>query len=65
MKNKKIYIKGIFTDWKETTPKQARKYIKFIFENITTMKTDKKIKYINEKRLKGIKYEELFKGATL
>ena len=56
-----IEIKSLFTDWHETTREQAKKYAKWLYNNITTMTESKKIEYIETNRLKGISFAELMK----
>ena len=55
----KIEIKGLFSDWIEVDPQQAREYVKMLKRGITNLNDLDKNKYINEKRLKGITVEEL------
>lgn len=61
MKKTKIEIKGLFSDWIEVDPQQAREYVKMLKRGITNLNDIDKNKYINEKRLKGITVEELEK----
>jgi GrpB-like predicted nucleotidyltransferase (UPF0157 family) len=56
---KKIEIRGIFSDWTEVNPQQAREYIKIIKRGMTNLSNTDKNKYINSKRLRGITVEEL------
>jgi intergrase/recombinase len=58
---KKIQIKGLFSDWTEVNPKQAREYIETLKRGITNLNDTDKNKYINVKRLRGITVEELEK----
>ena len=55
----KIEIRGIFSDWTEVNPQQAREYIKIIKRGMTNLSNTDKNKYINSKRLRGITVEEL------
>lgn len=59
---KKIEIKSSFTNWHEVSRKQAKEYIKFLLENITTMEGKKLIEYIEINKLKGITVNELLEG---
>lgn len=63
MKKTKIEIRGMFTDWKEVNPKQAREYVKMLKRGITNLNDTDKNKYINSKRLRGTTVEELEKCA--
>ena len=63
MKKTKIEIRGMFTDWKEATPKRAREYVKILKRGITNLNDKNKNKYINSKRLRGTTVEELEKCA--
>ena len=55
----KIEIKGLFSDWIEVDPQQAREYVKLLKRGITNLNDTDKNKYINSKRLKGITVGEL------
>ena len=57
----KIEIKGLFSDWIEVDPQQAREYVKMLKRGITNLNDTDKNNYINSKRLKGITVEELEK----
>jgi len=59
----KIEIRGMFTDWKEVNPEQAREYVKTLKRRITNLNDTEKNKYINSKRLRGATVEELEKCA--
>ena len=63
MKKTKIEIRGMFTDWKEVNPEQAREYVKILKKRITNLNDTEKNKYINSKRLRGTTVEELEKCA--
>jgi intergrase/recombinase len=63
MKKTKIEIRGMFTDWKEVTPKRAREYVKILKRGTTNLNDTDKNKYINSKRLRGTTVEELEKCA--
>lgn len=52
-------MRGIFTDWHEVTKEQASNYVKFLLENITTMRHEEKVEYINKTRLRGVTVQEL------
>lgn len=54
-----VEIKSLFTDWHTVTKEQAKKYIQFVYNNITAMNEKQKIEYIEQKRLRGITYKEL------
>lgn len=56
-----IEIKSLFTAWHETTREQAKKYAKWLYNNITTMRESKRIEYIETSRLRGISFAELMK----
>ena len=60
---KKIEIRGVFTDWKEVKPEQAREYVKILKSGITILNDTEKNKYINSERLRGTTVEELEKCA--
>jgi len=51
-----IEIKTHFNDWKETDEKTALEYAKFLYNSITTKIN--KIDYINNERIKGIRFTE-------
>ena len=55
-----IQIKTFFTDWKEVTKEEARRYIKKKAPMMVALTDQEKIDFINKKRLRGITYEELF-----
>jgi len=59
MEKTKIEIRGMFTDWKEVNPEQAREYVKILKKRITNLNDTEKNKYINSKRLRGTTVEEL------
>jgi len=61
MKKTKIEIRGVFTDWKEVNPEQAREYVKLLKRGITILNDTEKNKYINSERLRGTTVEELEK----
>ena len=63
MKKTKIEIRGMFTDWIEVDPQQAREYVKILKRGITNLNDTDKNKYINSKRLRGTTVEELEKCA--
>lgn len=58
----KIEIKSLFKGWREVTRERADIYVKFLLENITTMRGKKLIDYIETNKLRGIKVEELIRG---
>ena len=58
----KIEIKSHFMDWHTVTKEQAKKYAKFLLENITTMKGEKLERYIEKYKIRGIKLKELLKN---
>lgn len=58
----KIQIKSHFTDWHTVTKKQAKKYARFLLENITTMEGEKLTRYIEKNKIRGIKLKELLKN---
>ena len=55
----KIEIKGLFSDWIEVDPQQARDYVKMLKRGITNLNDLDKNKYINSKRLRGTTVEGL------
>ena len=57
----KVYIKAWFGDWKEVDKEKARGFISGLSKGMTCI-DEIKIRIINEKHLKGITYEELFRG---
>ena len=63
MEKTKIEIRGMFTDWKEVNPEQAREYVKILKKGITNLNDTEKNKYINSKRLRGTTVEGLEKCA--
>ena len=56
---KNIEIKSFFSDWRITTLDHAKKYSMSVFKGITAMSDTKKIEWINEKRLRGVTFQEL------
>lgn len=56
-----IEYKFIVGGWKEITKEQAKQVVKNQMAGITTMKDEDKIKYIEEKKIRGIKVKELLK----
>ena len=54
-----IQIKPVISDWKKVDRQQAKKFVEFLINNITAMKSNDAIKYINEERIRGITVEEL------
>ena len=58
----KIEIKSHFTDWHEVTKEQAKKYAKFLLENITTLEGENLTRYIEKNKIHGIKLKELLKN---
>lgn len=60
----KIEIKSFFTDWHEVSREQAKEYIKFLLENITTMRGEKLIQYIEGNKIRGIRVNKLLGGEV-
>ena len=56
-----ILIKSHFSDWHKVTRKQAKEFVKFIYQGIVAIKEKDKIDYINKKYLKGTTVQELLK----
>ena len=54
-----IEIKTFFNDWYEVNKEQAEAYIKQIMKGMTNLKEADKVKFVEEKRLRGITVEEL------
>ena len=57
-----IEIRSFFSDWHKVDKQTAINYIKWVIESTTGMKGEKLIKFIEEKRLRGITVEELLKN---
>jgi hypothetical protein len=51
-----IQIKSIITGWHNSNAEEALLYAKHLFKAITTMEGQKLVDYINNNRLKGIKF---------
>lgn len=58
----KIEIKSLMHGWKEVDKETARKYITHIKSGLTNVHSKDKISYIEKNKLRGITYNELFKG---
>lgn len=54
-----IEIKTFFTDWHEVSREYAEKYIRQAMSGMTNLKEADKVKFVEEKRLRGITVEEL------
>ena len=59
-----IEIKSIFTNWHKVDKKTAKRYVKNILHGATAMPFEKRIEYIEEKKLKGISVKELLAEET-
>ena len=54
-----IEIKTFFTDWHEVSREKAEEFIKLVISGAQALPHVEKIKFIEEKRLRGITVEEL------
>ena len=54
-----IEIKTFFNDWREVSREKAEEYIKLVISGAQAMPHAEIIKFIEEKRLRGITVEEL------
>lgn len=54
-----IEIKSAFTDWHEVSREYAEAYIKQAMSGMTNLKEVDKVKFVEEKRLRGITVAEL------
>lgn len=56
-----IEIRHFFTEWHEVSREKARKFISCIIPQMVALPHSEKIKFIENKRLRGITVAELFK----
>lgn len=55
-----IYIKACFSDWMPVTKEEAKKFCDGMISRMQSVRClENKIKLVNKRHLKGIKYEEL------
>ena len=54
-----IEIKTFFADWHEVSREYAEKYIRQAMNGMTNLKEADKVKFVEEKRLRGITVAEL------
>lgn len=54
-----IQIKSFFTDWQEVDKETAKRFVKGIMQGATAINYNEKIKYIEDKKLRGITVKEL------
>lgn len=59
MKDQKIEIKSLFTDWHEVSEEQARRYVRHLLRSLPMIAKDKKTEWIEQNRLRGITVNEL------
>lgn len=58
----RIYIKSCFGDWQAVDAATAKRYIRYLYDNITRQSTPVgKSKLIDNKHLKGISMQDLLK----
>lgn len=53
-----IYVKFLFTGWKEVSKEQALNFAKHIYKSSSALHSKDKIKYINDNYIKGIEFTE-------
>lgn len=58
---KKIEIKSLFCDWHYVNKTQAKEYVYYLLENITNIKGQELINYIENNKLRNITVNELLK----
>jgi len=59
-----IEIKAYYGLWKPVTSDKARDFVRFMMKRLSILKTrDDRIKWINERHLRGVTVEALF-GET-
>lgn len=54
-----IEIKTFLTDWHEVSREKAEKYIKRVMRGAVALTDTEKVKFVEEKQLRGITVEEL------
>ncbi len=57
----KIEIKSLFGDWHETSPEQARKFVRHLMDGITAVPQEQKSDFIEARYLRGISVSDLMK----
>ncbi len=58
---KKIKIKSLFGNWHYVNKTQAKEYVYYLLKNITNIKGQELINYIEHSRLRNITINELLK----
>ena len=49
-----IKVRGTFSGWHTVSYNKALEFARFLYKGITTMNDDKRLTYINTKKVKGV-----------